>query len=44
MHPVDTNFDNAPMLHILNKLGYIYCGEVFFRGAARKAFEKVLEK
>ena len=39
---VDTNFDNAPMLHILKKLGYTYCGEVFFRGAARKAFEKVL--
>lgn len=39
---VDTNFDNAPMLHILEKLGYTYCGEVFFRGAARKAFEKVL--
>lgn len=41
---VDTNFDNAPMLKILDKLGYTYCGEVFFRGSARKAFEKVLEK
>jgi len=39
---VDTNFDNGPMLHILSKLGYTYCGEVYFRGAARKAFEKVL--
>ncbi len=39
---VDTNFDNGPMLHILNKLGYTYCGEVYFRGSARKAFEKVL--
>lgn len=39
---VDTNFDNIPMLKILDKLGYTYCGEVFFRGAARKAFEKVL--
>jgi GNAT superfamily N-acetyltransferase len=39
---VDTNFDNAPMLRILEKLGYIYCGEVYFRGSARKAFEKVL--
>ena len=39
---VDTNFDNGPMLHILNKLGYTYCGEVYFRGGARKAFEKVL--
>ena len=39
---VDTNFDNVPMLRILDKLGYVYCGEVFFRGSARKAFEKVL--
>ncbi|MGA9211421.1 N-acetyltransferase family protein [Kaistella sp.] len=39
---VDTNFDNIPMLKILNKLGYQYCGEVYFRGAARKAFEKLL--
>lgn len=40
---VDTNFDNAPMLKILDKLGYTYCGEVFFRGSARKAFEKILQ-
>jgi GNAT superfamily N-acetyltransferase len=39
---VDTNFDNVPMLKILDKLQYTYCGEVFFRGAARKAFEKKL--
>ncbi len=39
---VDTNFDNAGMLKILDKLGYVYCGEVFFRGSPRKAFEKVL--
>jgi GNAT superfamily N-acetyltransferase len=41
---VDTNFDNLPMLKILEKLGYTYCGEVYFRGAARKAFEKILTK
>lgn len=40
---VDTNFDNVPMLKILEKLGYTYCGEVYFRGSARKAFEKVLK-
>ena len=40
---VDTNFDNRAMLKILDKLGYKYCGEVYFRGAARKAFEKVLK-
>jgi GNAT superfamily N-acetyltransferase len=39
---VDTNFDNAPMLRILEKLGYTYCGEVYFRGSARRAYEKVL--
>lgn len=39
---VDTNFDNAAMLRILEKLAYTYCGEVYFRGSARKAFEKVL--
>ena len=39
---VDTNFDNGPMLRIVEKLGYTYCGEVYFRGSARKAFEKVL--
>lgn len=39
---VDTNFDNQPMLSILHKLGYTYCGEVTFRNSPRKAFEKVL--
>lgn len=39
---IDTNFDNAPMLKIVEKLGYQYCGEVTFRGGARMAFEKVL--
>src|SRR5690606_1878891 len=38
----DTNFDNAGMLRIFEKLGYTYCGEVVFRGSPRKAFEKVL--
>lgn len=39
---VDTNFDNTPMLKILDKLKYTYCGEVYFRGGARRAFEKRL--
>jgi hypothetical protein len=39
---VDTNFDNVPMLKILDKLNYCYCGEVFFSGSARRAYEKVL--
>lgn len=40
---VDTNFDNFAMLHILNKLGYTYCGEIHFSGNYRKAFEKSLK-
>ena len=39
---VDTNFDNLPMLKIFESLGYVYCGEVEFRGGIRKAFEKKL--
>lgn len=39
----DTNFDNTPMLTLFEKLGYKYCGEVYFRGSPRKAYEKVLE-
>jgi hypothetical protein len=41
---VDTNFDNLPMLNIFEKLGYTYCGEVYFRGSARRAYEKVLDR
>lgn len=41
---IDTNFDNIPMLRIIDKLGYVYCGEVYFRGSPRRAYEKVLNK
>lgn len=40
---VDTNFDNIPMLKIMDRLGYTYCGEVLINGDPRKAFEKVLK-
>jgi len=40
----DTNFDNPAMMNIFEKCGYVLCGEVYFRGAARKAYEKVLAK
>lgn len=40
----DTNFDNIGMLKTFEKLDYQYCGEVFLRGAPRKAFEKLLTK
>ena len=39
---VDTNFDNIPMLKILESKGYSYCGEVFLAGGMRKAFEKII--
>lgn len=38
----DTNFDNGPMIHLFEKTGYQYCGEVHFRGSPRKAYEKVV--
>lgn len=38
----DTNFDNGAMLKIFEKMGYVYCGEVYFRGCPRRAYEKVL--
>lgn len=38
----DTNFDNPAMIHLFRTLGYIYCGEVYFRGSPRKAYEKLL--
>ena len=41
---VDTNSDNAPMLRVLDKLSYTYCGEVSYRGGSRKAYEKVLPR
>ena len=40
----DTNFDNLAMIAVFEKLGYSYCGQVYFRGSARRAYEKVLTK
>lgn len=40
---VDTNFDNLAMLKLFSDFEYEYCGEVYFRGSPRKAFEKVLK-
>lgn len=40
----DTNFDNFAMMKVFDKLGYVYCGEVYFRGSARKAYEKIITK
>lgn len=41
---IDTNFDNFAMLKILNDLGYVFCGKVYFRGQERRAFQKILQK
>ncbi|SDE18765.1 GNAT family N-acetyltransferase [Riemerella columbipharyngis] len=38
----DTNFDNYAMLHIFKKMGYSYCGKVYFRGSERLAYEKLI--
>lgn len=38
----DTNFDNIAMMKTFDSLGYRYCGEVYFRGSARRAYEKLL--
>jgi GNAT superfamily N-acetyltransferase len=40
----DTNFDNFAMIKIFEKLGYTFCGHVYFRGGQRKAYEKGLAK
>lgn len=39
---VDTNFDNFSMQKVLEKLGFTYCGEIFFQGGSRIAYEKLL--
>lgn len=41
---VDTNHDNLPMLRIMDRLGYTYCGQVYFNNSPRRAFEKILNK
>ena len=40
---VDTNFDNVFMLKMFVRLGFVYCGEVFYQGVNRRmAYEKIL--
>lgn len=41
---VDTNFDNVPMLRILDKLNYTYCGEIFISAKSRRAYEKIIPR
>ncbi len=39
---VDTNFDNSAMLHIMEKCGFTYCGEIVYPQGSRLAFEKLI--
>lgn len=40
---VDTKYDNAYMLRLIDTLGFKYCGEVYYRNnSARIAFEKTI--
>lgn len=39
---VDTNFDNQGMQKVIKKCGFTYCGDIFFQGGARRAYEKIL--
>lgn len=38
---IDTNFDNAQMLHLLAKLGFTHCGMIMVKDGERHAFEKL---
>ncbi len=40
---VDTNYDNARMLRLLDKTGFTYCGQIFYPQGARMAYEKLLK-
>ncbi len=39
---VDTNFDNGYMLRLLERIGFLYCGKVYYQSGERLAFEKPL--
>ncbi len=39
---VDTNYDNKAMLHIMDKCGFTYRGEITYPQGSRLAFEKNL--
>ena len=39
---VDTDYPNRRMQHILEKNGYVRCGEVQFQGSGKIAYDKIL--
>lgn len=41
---VDTNFDNVYMLRVIENRNFHYCGEIYYNGEARMAYEKLIQK
>jgi len=39
---IDTNYDNVQMLHLMDKLGFTYRGEIRYDTGLRRAYEKQL--
>lgn len=39
---IDTNYDNFAMLHLMEKCGFEYCGDVMYERGSRRAFEKLI--
>ncbi|MGI6216508.1 MAG: GNAT family N-acetyltransferase [Coriobacteriales bacterium] len=40
---IDTDYPNKRMQHILEKNGYVRCGEVIFQGSGKIAYDKILD-
>ena len=38
----DTDYPNKRMQHILEKNGFVLCGEIFYQGGGRLAYDKLL--
>ncbi len=41
---VDTDEENAIMKHIIDSLGFVYCGGIWFANSDKIAFQKVLDQ
>lgn len=41
---VDTNYDNRAMIGLLDKMHFIYCGEIKYDRGKRMAYEKLLRQ
>jgi GNAT superfamily N-acetyltransferase len=39
---VDTNYDNYVMLHLMEKLGFAYCGKIHYERGERLGYEKLI--